>query len=964
MTPEPPAGPPAGRPDEEFLEPFLSEGREVLRALAAGVEGLGGVGSGEAVAALLVLTHRLRGSAAQYGLAEVADLAGVMEQAVGRVAGRGEEALEQARGLLRQAVAALAATVEAAGAAPHGEPGAAPGSAAASAAWLRRLAALGEDGPERRPGGAPEPSADPLGARLRAFAREQPDVLEFFGPEAREQAEGLAIALADLAAGTPGREPIESAFRLAHTLKGAAYVAECEPLGDLAHAMEDLLGPAREGRLTIRGAALKALEDATDVLHRMVAALYGSPVAVDRPFQEAVARLRRLAAGEAEEAGAPAAAPPRESGERLPAPAPPFAAPAGEPRAGSIRVGLERIDQVMSLVGEAVVSRGRLALHRERLEGIQRLFAVSRGRMARVVEQMEQRHLRPPAGDDGGGAAAGARPAAAVPHLDLAEFSDLELDRYDALDLLARQIAEISYDLGETQGELVALDRLLGGELERSGKLLKQLRAAVGRARMLSLGRLFERSRRQVERHARTQGRSVRLEVEGESVELDTAVVERIAEPLLHLIANALAHGIESPEERRAAGKPAEAVVGLRARVQGAFVDLEVEDDGRGLDAAELRRRAVELGLRGAEEAAALSDAEALELIFAPGLSTAAAVTETAGRGIGMEVVRAAVAELNGQIHTETLAGQGTRFTLRLPATLVVSTALRVRLESETYAIPTLNVRRLLRLGPSDVEPDGGREWIRLDGQRVEVLRLARHLGLDADSRREPLARETLEVVVVQALGRELALVVDELLGIGEVVVKGLGGFLAGVPGFSGVTVGADGKIVLLLDPASLPGAAARGGARRPVKPAAEPALAVLLADDSVSVRRIVGRHLTAAGYRVVAVQDGEQALEALRERPFAALITDLEMPRLNGFELLDMVRRRPATRDVATIVITSRAGRKHREQAARLGAAAYFSKPIDLEALLATLAAITAPLRPAGAFAGAARAAGRAGQR
>jgi chemosensory pili system protein ChpA (sensor histidine kinase/response regulator) len=295
----------------------------------------------------------------------------------------------------------------------------------------------------------------------------------------------------------------------------------------------------------------------------------------------------------------------------------------------------------------------------------------------------------------------------------------------------------------------------------------------------------------------------------------------------------------------------------------------------------------------------------------------------------------------------------------------VVSAALGVRLGSETYAIPTLNVRRLLRLAAREVERDGGREWIRLDGQAVEVLRLAGHLGVDADPPRQPLEREPLEIVVVQALGRELALVVDELLGIGEVVVKGLGGFLAGVPGFSGVTVGADGKIVLLLDPAGLPGAAARAGVRRPAKPAAEPGLAVLLADDSVSVRRIVGRHLTAAGYQVVAVQDGEQALEAMRERRFAALITDLEMPRLNGFELLDMVRRRPATRDVATIVITSRAGRKHREQAARLGAAAYFSKPIDLEALLATLEAITAPLRPAGAFGGAPPAVGRrAGRR
>jgi chemosensory pili system protein ChpA (sensor histidine kinase/response regulator) len=534
-----------------------------------------------------------------------------------------------------------------------------------------------------------------------------------------------------------------------------------------------------------------------------------------------------------------------------------------------------------------------------------------------------------------------------------------------------RQIAEISFDLAETQGELAALDRGLAAELARSGKLLKGLRTTVGRTRMLSLARLFQRFRRRVERFARDEGRPVAFEVRGEKVELDTVIVERISEPLLHLINNALHHGIESPAERRAAGKPVEASLLLSAHLRGAFVDLEVEDDGRGLAAEELRRRAVALGLRSEAEVQALSEAEALELIFVPGFSTAREVSETAGRGIGMDVVRSVVAELNGQVTTETIPGQGTRFTLRLPVTLVVSTALGMRVGGEIFALPTLGVRRLLQVGSERVEVRDGREWVEVDGQPVEVIHLADALELGDEEGRGPL-----QLVVVQVLGREVALAVDELLGIEEVVIKDLGDFLAGLPGFSGVTVATDGRVVLILDPSGLPGlspatrslssfrAAARGAGAAPSlrRPATDSpaALPILLADDSISVRKVLGRQLTSAGYEVVAVQDGEQALEALRERSFAALITDLEMPRLNGFELLDIVRRRPGSRGLPTIVITTRAGRKHREQATRLGASAYFSKPIDLDALLATLGAITAPSRTPGAFASAAPPEGR----
>jgi len=972
---EHPVPPDAPRDDDPGQ--FLPEGWDTVRALAAAVEGLGGERPGEALESLALLSHRLAGSSALYGLDAVASLAGAMERAVAAIARGDERARELGPPLLREAVGALREALSAVGRGNGGD-----GRSAGE--LLDRLAALAprdreEAGAADAPGAA---AGDPLTAALRAFAAEHPEDLEFFGPEAREQADGIADALARLAAGGEPRPAIEELFRLTHTLKGAAYMVECEPIGDLAHAMEDLLVPARQGGLELRGPALRVLEDAADVLQRMLAAFDGAAVELEGPFAGVRSRLGRLlaeapaATPAAEPAAGPPAvetpapeAPPAETPAEMPAaeaspaaatipPAAEVAAAAAAPPAESasetaarertIRVGLGRIDHLMSLVGEAVIAGARLERQLERLAQVERQLEVSRGRMVRAAEEIERQHADPALRGEEPAAAGPRRLPEGAPAVPLGDFSELELDRYDRLDLLRRQIAEISFDLGESQAELVAAGGGLHAEVGRATRLLRGLRSAVGRTRMLRLEPLFQRFRRRIDRAGREDGKRVRLELAGGHVEVDTAIVERIADPLLHLIGNALTHGVETPEERRAAGKPEEATIALRAELRGVFVDLEVEDDGRGLDHAALRRRAVALGMASAEEAARLSDAEALELILAPGFSTVEEATGDAGRGIGMDVVRTAVAELNGQVRIETLPGQGTRITLRLPITLVVSTALRLRAGGETFALPTLNVRRLVAAAPGAVETRDGREWVAVEGESVELLRLAAALGLDdAGSESAADAGGALQLVVVQAPGRPLALAVDELIGIEEVVVQGLGGFLAGLPGFGGVTVGADGRVVLVLDPAGLTGLGAAAGRRAlPVAPAAAEAwarprtagAAVLLADDSISVRKVLGRQLGAAGWEVVVVADGEQALAALRERPFAALITDIEMPRLNGFELLDLLRRRPETRELPAIVLTSRAGAKHRELARRLGATAYLSKPVDLGALLAAL--------------------------
>jgi chemosensory pili system protein ChpA (sensor histidine kinase/response regulator) len=417
--------------------------------------------------------------------------------------------------------------------------------------------------------------------------------------------------------------------------------------------------------------------------------------------------------------------------------------------------------------------------------------------------------------------------------------------------------------------------------------------------------------------------------------------MELIADPLMHLVQNAVIHGIEPPAERQARGKEPEGRVALRVYPHGRFVLVEVEDDGCGLDVQRLKQQALALGLRSEDELTRLSDREALELIYLQGFSTAPGVTHAAGRGVGMDVVRTNLTRVGGESQIETQPGAGTRFVLKLPLTLVVSEALFVRVGTEVYALPIHAVQRIVQVAPAQIETGAGREMFRLGDELLELVRLEDVLGL------EPGGAEPLRpVVALQVEGRQFGVAVDELLGIEEVVIKGLGEFLEGLSLYAGATVTGEGRVVLLLSPAAL-GRAGRGrelAAGSAGLPAEAPEAAagvrpkILLVDDSLSVRKVLGRMLEKAGFEAVAAVDGEDALQKVREHEFDAVITDLEMPRINGFELIQDLRRRPATRHVPILVITTRAGEKHLGMARSLGATGYFSKPVNEAALVSLL--------------------------
>jgi chemosensory pili system protein ChpA (sensor histidine kinase/response regulator) len=623
----------------------------------------------------------------------------------------------------------------------------------------------------------------------------------------------------------------------------------------------------------------------------------------------------------------------------------------------SIRVNLERLDSLMNLVGELVIARSRLDQRVAQIERVSELLAFSRGRMTQAVRDFEEKHrytqLAPPAPIPGGETADEGRRApgeggVAEPPLSRL-FAELEFDRYDDFNMFARNVDEISADVSEIQAQLTGLIRGVGEDTSHVQRLTQSLRAEVTRARMVPIGRLFARFTRPAREAARVAGKSVVLQLSGEAVEVDNAVIEQVADPLLHLVRNAIDHGIETDEERRAAGKPARATLSLSAFHQGSFVHIQIADDGRGMDPVLLRERAARQGFLSPEAAAALGDREALTLIFLPGFSTAGEVTTTSGRGVGMDVVRTNVSRLQGEIDIQSEPGSGTRITIKLPLTVVISDALLVRSGGETFAVPMHAIRTILQVRPADIERTGDRERIIVEKEAAELVRLDRVLALPAG---RPPVRQP--VLVFRSGVRPLAVAVDELLGKEDVVIKSLGGLLERVGPFAGATVSGTGRVILLVDPSRLAEAAetarqagrAAGGARARDTgrgSARKQARRVLLVDDSISIRKFVGQMLEKAGFEVVTANDGAEALRRLGDTVVDAVITDLEMPRVSGYELIEDLRARASTRTLPVVVLTTRAGAKHVNLARRLGIAHYVTKPVDEEAFVRLIVSLTA---------------------
>jgi chemosensory pili system protein ChpA (sensor histidine kinase/response regulator) len=595
------------------------------------------------------------------------------------------------------------------------------------------------------------------------------------------------------------------------------------------------------------------------------------------------------------------------------------------------RIAVEQLDSMLNEAGE-------ISIYRSRLEQQNTALSFQISEMLQTINRIREqvRSL-----DTEAQAMILARQqgqSAADPDRYQAEFDPLEMDRYSRLQEMSRSLAESMTDLESVRD---VLDELRGQNemlLQQQARVNSELQQKLMRSLMVPFARQVQRLERVVRQTAQEYGKKARVEFAGVESELDRNVLERMAPPLEHLLRNAIVHGIEPPAERVAAGKPETGLVSVRLTRDGPQLVIDVSDDGRGLNLAAIRRKAVQMGL--IPEDAVLGEADTIAFIFEPGFSTASEVTQAAGRGVGMDVVNAEIKQLGGSIEVKTQAGAGTHFIVRLPLSLAITQALLIHVAEEMYALPMNTIEGIARINRSELPRylDGRGPNFEYGGQHYRVRQMAEMLHLHAMDLKE--GEKSVPLLLVRAGDRRVALAVDEVLGTREVVIKAVGLQVSSVVGVSGATILADGRVVVILDLPALAQARLRrvltAEARHvPVAESEEERPLIMVVDDSITMRRVAERTLVRNGFRVSTAKDGMDALGKLQTEFPAVVLLDIEMPRIDGFELATYMRNSDKLKSVPIIMITSRSGEKHRARAEQIGVERYMIKPYQEDQLI-----------------------------
>jgi chemosensory pili system protein ChpA (sensor histidine kinase/response regulator) len=766
-----------------------------------------------------------------------------------------------------------------------------------------------------------------------------PDLFPIFEDEALELMPQLGGAMRQWAARPDNRSARDEVLRALHTLKGSARLAGALRLGELAHRMESEIeylgsegGSAADlESLLQRFDGMQANFDALRATGGMPAAPVEAAPAV--PVHEADAAATSEAESAPETAKQPAMA-----RALIARPVTTNLVPTRAAANQAVRVRSQLLDRLVNQAGEVMITRSRLEAELRQLRGsltdltgnLDRLRAQLRDIELQAESQMQSRLAQ--AKDSAAG------------------FDPLEFDRFTRVQELTRMMAESVNDVATVQRNLQRTVELTEDDLIAQARQTRELQRDLLRTRMVEFEGISDRLYRVIRLASKETGKQVKLDITGGSIEMDRGVLDRMTPAFEHLLRNCVAHGIELPEARVAAGKDPVGQIHIALHHEGNDVSAEFQDDGSGLDLARIREKALQQGLVSPTQE--LTSADAANLIFMPGFSTAEHVTELSGRGIGMDVVRAEVNALGGRIETTTVSGKGTTFKLVLPLTTAVTQVVMIRSGTLSIGVPA-NVVEIVRRAPAkEVQQAYNSGFYELGGEQLPFYWSG--ALLQASQRSNEPQTKTLPVVIFRSAAQRIAVHVDEVLGNQEVVVKNLGPQLARLPGLAGMTVLASGAVVLIYNPVALTAVygeqarllsadraqpdvleAAGGAPVAPVAPAQPQIPLILVVDDSITVRRVTQRLLQREGYRVALAADGLQALEKLAEEKPTVVLSDIEMPRMDGFDLARNIRGDARLKDLPIIMITSRIAEKHREHAIELGVDNYLGKPYSEEELL-----------------------------
>ena len=853
----------------------------------------------------MALAHALAGSSANVGFTALSELARTLETALGQVQVLGLpqdqarvllDAGEDIRRLLHQFAAGFLK-----------EP-----DAAIQQALLDLLQSLQASGPQTL---AAAETAALTGAAfdedIDVIDHIDPDLFTVFEEEAAELLPRLSAALRQWWAQPEDQDARGTARRALHTLKGSARLAGALRLGELAHRLESAMEPL--GGDGLRAAQIEPLLAHCAMLQADMDRLRTQyqPVPDDAFAQEPDAH------GDAERT------------PQIPVPQPLAPRPMSSQ---SVRVRSQLLDRLINQSGEVLITRARMEARLDQLRGALGDLTGNLDRLRRQLREIEVQ------------AESQMQSRLAQTRETAQTFDPLEFDRFTRVQELTRMMAESVNDVATVQRSLQRSIEGTEDDLAAQGRQARDLQRDLLRTRMVAFDAIAERLYSVVRQTAKQLDRQVRLEISGGVVELDRGVLDRLAPAFEHLLRNAIVHGVEDAAARSAAGKPAAGQIRIDLHHEANDIAIRVHDDGRGLDLPRIQAQALSLGLL--SSGAPLSASEAADLIFLPGFSTTHQVTDLAGRGIGMDVVRTEVQALGGRIETSTTSGQGTEFKIVLPLTTAVTQVVMLRAGPQRVGVPTNLVEAVRRVPAAELAQAYQSETFAEDGEALPFYWAGALLQSSAVSEGPP--ERHASVLVLRSASQRLALHVDEVLGKQEVVVKNLGPQLSRLPGLAGMSVLAAGAVVLIYNPVALAavyGAQARqaqhdralrsgdGGPAMAVQDTATPL--VLVVDDSITVRRVTQRLLQREGYRVALASDGLQALELLQHERPALVLSDIEMPRMDGFDLARQVRADPQLHALPIVMITSRMAEKHREHALGLGVNHYLGKPYSEEELL-----------------------------
>ena len=758
-----------------------------------------------------------------------------------------------------------------------------------------------------------------------------PDLLPIFVEEARELLPQLAESLRLWSEDAANAQARLDSLRVLHTLKGSSRLAGAMRMGELIHRMESSI--EQLGYEDVQTAQLAPLLHSFDDIQNVFESLYALQIGSEASSLSAQITEHKV------DVLQPAGLPPLERAFSLADATPPSVRTSSTGQ--TVRVRTQLLDRLLNQAGEVMISRARLDA---RLHQLQNSLDDMTGNLDKLRSQLRDIELQ---------SETQMQSRMALSKDTDQAFDPLEFDRFTRVQELTRMMAESVNDVGTVQRNLLRTLDSTEDDLVIQARQARELQQDLLRTRMVEFDSIAERLYAVVRQASKDSGKQVRLDIQGGRLEVDRGVLDRMSPSFEHLLRNAVAHGVEDPLVRDSLGKPIVGAITMDVQHEGNDVSVSFRDDGAGLDLQRIRQKALALGLVGEQQE--VSDEQAANLIFLPGFTTASSLTELSGRGIGMDVVRSEVASLGGRIETSTQVGLGTHFRLILPLTTAVTQVLMLRFDGLSVGVPANLVVVVLRIPLKEIRQAYETGMLEQDGEQLPFYWAGALLQASARSRE--IEESTLPVVIIRSAGQRVAIHVDDVQGNQEVVVKHLGPQLSRLAGLTGMSVLASGAVVLIYNfvaMAHVYGQAATalqaGGSNEhgPLQArmltqksvideeAEDPnAPLILVVDDSITVRRVTQRLLKREAYRVALATDGVQAMERLAQEKPALVLTDIEMPRMDGFDLVGKIRNDPRWADLPVIMITSRMAEKHREHAQELGVNHYLGKPYSEDELV-----------------------------